>query len=64
VLLIGTHDLFGSEMNLASKLGEDVAGRGEILLSAEARARVPNESALSEISVPLSGLTLQAYRCS
>ena len=63
LLLIGTHDLFGSEMNIASKLGEDVAGRGEILLSAAARARVPGETDLTEISVPLSGFTLQAYRC-
>jgi len=63
LLLIGEHDLFGSEMNLASKLGEDVAGQGEILLSAEARARVPEESNLIEIPVQLSGLTLQAFRC-
>jgi adenylate cyclase len=62
LLLIGGHDLFGSEMNIASKLGEDVAGRGEILLSAEARARVPDETDLTEISVPLSGFTLQAFR--
>jgi adenylate cyclase len=63
LLLIGEHDLFGSEMNLASKLGEDVAGRGEILLSAEARARVPGESELTEIPLQLSGLTMQAFRC-
>jgi class 3 adenylate cyclase len=63
LLLIGDHDLFGSEMNLASKLGEDVAGRGEILLSAEARARVPDEANLAEIPLQLSGLALHAFRC-
>ncbi len=63
LLLIGAHDLFGSEMNLASKLGEDVAGRGEILLSAAARARVADETDVSEITLQVSGLTLQAYRC-
>jgi len=62
VLLIGTHDLFGSEMNVASKLGEDVAGRGEILLSAAARARLADDAGLTEIPVQLSGFTLQAFR--
>ena len=62
LLLIGGHDLFGSEMNLASKLGEDVAGRGEILLSEAARARIEGDAGMSEISVPLSGLTLRAFR--
>jgi class 3 adenylate cyclase len=62
VLLIGSHDLFGSEMNVASKLGEDVAGRGEILLSAAARARIDGAAGLTEISVQLSGFTLNAFR--
>ena len=63
ILLIGAHDMFGSEMNLASKLGEDLAGRGEILLSAAAHQRVAGAADVSEISLDLSGLTLQAYRC-
>jgi len=63
LLMIGEHDLFGSEMNVASKLGEDVAGRGEILLSAAARARLADGDQVTEISVPLSGLTLNAFRC-
>jgi class 3 adenylate cyclase len=32
-LVIGEEDIFGCEVNLASKLGEDVARRGEILLT-------------------------------
>lgn len=32
-LLIGKHDLYGPEMNLASKLGEDLAESKEILLT-------------------------------
>jgi class 3 adenylate cyclase len=63
LLLIGDHDLFGSEMNVASKLGEDVASRGDILLSAAARARIESDADASEIAVPLSGLTLRAFRC-
>jgi adenylate cyclase len=63
LLLIGEDDLFGSEMNVASKLGEDVASRGDILLSAAARARVEDDDGVSEIPVQLSGLTLRAFRC-
>lgn len=39
LLLIGDDDVFGSEMNLASKLGEDIASAGEILLTEDAYAR-------------------------
>jgi len=63
ILLIGDADLFGSEMNIASKLGEDVAARGEILLSSGARARIAAEFEATEIPVQLSGLALKVYRC-
>jgi len=56
-------DLFGSEMNIASKLGEDVAARGEILLSSGARERIAAEFEATEIPVQLSGLALKVYRC-
>ena len=32
-LLIGSDDVYGSEMNLASKLGEDLAEAGDVLLT-------------------------------
>lgn len=41
VLIIGGADLFGGEMNLASKLGEDVAVGMEILLTAAAHEALP-----------------------
>jgi class 3 adenylate cyclase len=63
LILVGDEDLFGSEMNIASKLGEDVAGRGEILVSSAARERAPAESDATEIPVQLSGLTISAFRC-
>jgi adenylate cyclase len=63
LILVGDDDLFGSEMNIASKLGEDVAGRGEILLSSAARERAVDESDATEIPVHLSGLTISAFRC-
>jgi adenylate cyclase len=39
LLLVGDDDVFGSEMNLASKLGEDIAEAGEVLLTASAYER-------------------------
>ncbi len=41
VLRIGDHDVYGAEVNAASKLGEDTARAGEILLTAAAAADVP-----------------------
>jgi len=63
LLLIGDHDLYGSEMNIASKLGEDVAGRGEVLLSVGAHERIGGNVDAIEIPVQLSGLTMRAFRC-
>ncbi|MDB4973429.1 MAG: putative adenylate/guanylate cyclase [Myxococcaceae bacterium] len=40
LLMIGADDVYGSEMNLASKLGEDLAQAGEILLTEAAFAKV------------------------
>jgi adenylate cyclase len=40
-LVIDDSDLFGSEMNLASKLGEDMAGKNDILLTASAYEALP-----------------------
>ncbi len=62
ILNIDEEDLFGDEVNLASKLGEDVADRGEILLTDAARA----EAARSGIetrqeTVSISGLSLNYH---
>ena len=40
VLRIGDSDVFGAEVNAAAKLGEDIAGAGEILLTAAVREAV------------------------
>ncbi len=50
-------------MNVASKLGEDVAGRGEVLLSVGAHERIGGDVDAVEIPVQLSGLTMRAFRC-
>ena len=63
VLLVGAGDLFGSEMNVASKLGEDVAERGDILLSSSARERLPESAdSFDELALEMSGLALRAYK--
>jgi class 3 adenylate cyclase len=58
ILAIGEDDLFGDEVNLASKLGEDVAGQGVVLLTQAARDNLPPEVPTTEQRVSVSGLTL------
>ena len=43
LLRIGTEDVYGDEMNVASKLGEDVAEPGEILLTRAAFEEISNK---------------------
>lgn len=54
VLRIGAHEVWGSEVNAASKLGEDTAGPDEILVTGSARAALAGSFALqpTEIAVP------------
>ncbi|HUG94492.1 MAG TPA: hypothetical protein VML55_26985 [Planctomycetaceae bacterium] len=40
MLRIGDHDVFGAEVNAASKLGEDAAAAGEILVTGAVKAAV------------------------
>ncbi len=42
-LIIDDADMFGQEMNSACKLGEDIAGKQEILLTAAAFAALPQQ---------------------
>jgi class 3 adenylate cyclase len=56
-------DLWGDEVNLAFKLGEDTAGPGEILLTERAFAALATQPARhEEIEVRVSGLEIVAYR--
>jgi len=58
ILVLGGHDLFGDEVNLTSKLGEDVAQGGMILLTEAARAEMPAEFKTTEERASISGLVL------
>lgn len=62
-LIVGGGDLFGSEMNLACKLGEDLAEKKEILLTPEAFAALPaRRYVCSPVSFSISGLEINCYR--
>lgn len=62
VLLIGGPDYFGDTVNTASKLGEDQARPGEILIAERALAQIPASAGFSTETVQLeiSGITIPA----
>lgn len=43
LLMVGDHDAYGGEMNYASKLGEDLAEAGELLLTEAAWSRLKQQ---------------------
>ena len=63
VLNIDEDDLFGDEVNLASKLGEDLAGRSEVLLTPAAQAQASRAGIETrEMSASISGLPLTYHQ--
>lgn len=60
-VLVPGSDLFGDEVNLASKLGEDVAQEGMVLLTEAARAELGDTVAITEERASISGLALTYY---
>ena len=62
LLMVGEHDAFGSEMNLASKLGEDMAKAEQVLLTEAAWARLgAKKRAFVQRKARISGLSFQYY---
>ena len=63
ILVIEGEDCFGDAVNRASKLGEDIAAAGEILIAKEALDLIPQEAKIKsrELSVSISGLNITAY---
>jgi class 3 adenylate cyclase len=63
ILIIGHEDCFGDPVNRASKIGEDLAVAGEILITKEAMQMIPTEAGIKahELSVSISGITIPAY---
>jgi class 3 adenylate cyclase len=63
VLAVGDDEIYGHEMNLASKLGEDVGEGGDILLTEAAYARLPaSERTAERLETTISHLTIGYYR--
>jgi class 3 adenylate cyclase len=58
ILVLADEDLFGDEVNLASKLGEDVAQGGMVLLTEAARAELDPAIPSTSERVSVSGLAL------
>ena len=64
ILIIGHEDCFGDPVNRASKIGEDLALAGEILVTKEAMQMIPVTAEIKarEMNVSISGITTPAYR--
>lgn len=58
ILVLEDEDLFGDEVNLSSKLGEDIAQEGMILLTENARAGLDPGVATTVQKASISGLAL------
>ena len=63
VLMIGGPDYFGNPVNCASKLGEDIAAPGEILISEHAFQQIPAEAGITgkPLVISISGVEINAY---
>jgi class 3 adenylate cyclase len=64
ILIVGQEDCFGDAVNRASKIGEDLACSGEILVTREAMQMIPPSAGIRtcELNVSISGMTIPAYR--
>jgi class 3 adenylate cyclase len=63
VLMLEGEDMYGAEFNLASKLGEDLAERGEILLTSAAFEKLEGDKQdWQKMELSVSGLELVAYK--
>lgn len=63
ILIVDNEECFGDAVNRASKLGEDIANSGEILITRDAFAAIPPEHGFktSEVNISISGITIPAY---
>ena len=63
ILIVGNDDCFGDAVNRASKMGEDVAEAGDILVTKEAMQMIPLEAGIKahEVNLSISGITIPAY---
>ncbi len=63
IIKLGNQDIYGLEVNLASKLGEDIAAGNEILLTEGAKAEIEKTMALEgEYFIMDERLQIRAFR--
>lgn len=63
VLLIGGPDYFGNPVNRACKIGEDLGGPGEILVTAAAFHHIPANAGIQgrKLELDIAGLPVEIY---
>jgi len=63
LLIIGNEDCFGDPVNRASKMGEDIAAGGEILITKDAMNRIPKEAGIKAhgMNISISGIDIPAF---
>jgi len=63
ILVVGNQDCFGDPVNRASKMGEDIAAAGEVLITKEAMEIIPPEAGIKarELKISISGMETPAY---
>jgi len=63
LLIIGREDCFGDPVNRASKIGEDLANAGEIIITRDAMEMIPVEAKVNarEIMISISGINIPAF---
>jgi class 3 adenylate cyclase len=63
ILSVGEHHIAGDEVNIAFKLGEDIAEAGEILVSAAAAAALADtDTTMEPAEFEISGIVIHACR--
>lgn len=63
LLILEQQDCFGDPVNCASKIGEDIAAAGEVLITQAAMERIPAQAGIRarELTVLVSGTVIPAY---
>jgi adenylate cyclase len=63
ILVVGNQDCFGDPVNRASKMGEDIAASGEVLITREAMEIIPPEAGIKarELKISISGMETPAF---
>jgi adenylate cyclase len=63
VLLIGGPDYFGNAVNCASKIGEDIGGPGEILVTGTAFKQIPATAGIQgrKLEITIAGVPVEVY---